>query len=258
MKSIWTISKNTFKEIVTHRVLYICILFSSLIFLASVFLGQLSFQEQARVSIDFGLTATHLVVVFLSLFLGGGLIDREINNRTIFSVLIRPISRFYFLLGKALGLFNVVFIVGLGQFLALIALASFLKVNFHASFFIAFVGILLESIILISLVLLVSLFSRPVLATVISTGVFLVAHSTSTLIFLKEKSSSIFTDSFIQIFLIVIPDLERLNWRSLVLYQESVNPFVFFTAIFYCFFWCLLYLCLAQIIFLKKDVNSIH
>src|SRR4051812_6925954 len=107
MHILWVIAKNTFREIIRDRILYGLHIFAILLIGFSLVLGELSFAEQTRISINFGLAGIHLSAITLSIFIGSSLVAKEIEKQTILTLLARPVSRLQFLVGKYLGLIMV-------------------------------------------------------------------------------------------------------------------------------------------------------
>ncbi|MCB0342972.1 MAG: ABC transporter permease subunit, partial [Bdellovibrionales bacterium] len=141
MRVVWIIALNTFREIIRDRILYGLVVFALLLIGLSLALGQLSFAEQIRISANFGFTGIHLSAVMLSIFAGGSLVAKEIDKKTILTLLARPISRFQFMLGKSLGLTLVVVsvVTGLALVLAFILMNMGFKLN--EGFFLGLFGI---------------------------------------------------------------------------------------------------------------------
>src|SRR5438128_3840696 len=120
------IARNAFREAVRDRVLYNLVVFALLLIAGSIFLGELSAGQESKIIIDLGLSAMLLFGAFIAIFVGVGLVYKEIERRTLYAILSKPIGRGQFLLGKYLGLcltllINVV-IMGVGVSLALIYL----------------------------------------------------------------------------------------------------------------------------------------
>src|SRR5437879_8889655 len=118
------IARNAFREAVRDRVLYNLVLFVLLLTAAAVFLGELSGGQEAKIIVDLGLSATLLFGTFIAILVGVGLVYKEIERRTLYAILSKPVGRGEFLLGKYLGLcltllVNVA-IMGVGLSLALI------------------------------------------------------------------------------------------------------------------------------------------
>src|SRR5262245_58648018 len=118
------IARNAFREAVRDRVLYNLVLFVMLLIAGAIFLGELSAGQDAKIIVDLGLSAMLLFGVFIAIFVGVGLVYKEIERRTLYAILAKPIGRGQFLLGKYLGLCLTllvnVLVMGLGVTLALI------------------------------------------------------------------------------------------------------------------------------------------
>src|SRR3954466_7262409 len=117
-------ARNAFREAVRDRVLYNLVLFVLLLIAGAIFLGELSAGQETKIIIDLGLSAMLLFGAFISIFVGVGLVYKEIERRTLYAILSKPIGRGQFLLGKYLGLcltllINVI-VMGIGVSLALI------------------------------------------------------------------------------------------------------------------------------------------
>src|SRR5438105_6333747 len=98
------IARNTFREAVRDRVLYNLVLFVLLLTGGAVFLGELSAAQEEKIIVDMGLSAMLLFGVFIAIFVGVGLVYKEIERRTVYAIFAKPVGRGEFLLGKYLGL----------------------------------------------------------------------------------------------------------------------------------------------------------
>src|ERR1700751_2704476 len=98
------IAANTFREAVRDRVLYNLIAFALLLSGAAVLIGQISIDIERLVVINLGLTAVSLFGVVIAIFVGIGLVSKEIEKRTLYTVLSRPVRRWEFIVGKFFGL----------------------------------------------------------------------------------------------------------------------------------------------------------
>ena len=116
------IALNTFRESVRDRVLYNLILFVLLLVGASIFLGELSMSQESKIIVDIGLSAMRMFGVLIAIFIGIGLVYKEIDKRTIYSLLAKPLHRHEFILGKYFGLCLTLFELigdGFGHFVGL-------------------------------------------------------------------------------------------------------------------------------------------
>ena len=176
---IATIARNAFREAVRDRVLYNLVLFVLLLTTGAIFLGELSDGQEAKIIVDLGLSAILLFGVFIAIFVGVGLVQKEIERRTIYAILSKPIGRGEFLLGKYLGLCLTllvnVSVMGAGVSLALL----YVKGGWDpliVSIWPAVLLIYLELAILTAVALLFSSFSSPALSALLTFFIFVAGH----------------------------------------------------------------------------------
>lgn len=110
MRSIAAIAFNTFKEAVRNRVLYVILFFSLLMIGASGAISQLSITEHGRIIKNLGFASINLFGVAIAIFVGVSLVYNELEKRTIYTIVSKPISRWQFLLGKYFGLLLTVYV----------------------------------------------------------------------------------------------------------------------------------------------------
>src|SRR6476660_9939364 len=126
------IASNTFREAVRDRVLYNLIAFAVLLSGAAVLVGQISIEIERLVVINLGLTAVSLFGVVIAIFIGIALVSKEIDKRTLYTVLSRPVRRWEFIAGKFFGLSGTLvvntFFMALGVFGALLCVGHSLHV----------------------------------------------------------------------------------------------------------------------------------
>lgn len=253
MKSIFVIAMNTFREIIRDRVLFSILGFAVLLIGVSVALGQLTFTESARLSLNFGLTAIHIGVAVLSVFVGSTLVSKEIEKQTILTLLVRPISRTQFLLGKVIGLqlVNLVLILGLAACLTVVL--SPLGFSPSGTFALAVYGIFIEAVVLTSAVVMFGTFAKPLTSVVLGAGLFLVSHWVGSLQFFMSKSDSTTFRGVGRLILTVIPDLEALNWRSAPVYAKTIPATEVLQATAYSSVWVVVFMLLASVFFRRRD-----
>ena len=98
------IAINTFREAVRDKVLYSLLFFAIALIGASVVLNRLAIGQQTRIITDLGLASISLFGTLIAIFVGIGLVSKEIDRRTIFTIISKPVGRGHFILGKYLGL----------------------------------------------------------------------------------------------------------------------------------------------------------
>lgn len=255
MRPVWILAVNTFKEVIRDRILYALLIFAILLIGLSLALGQLSFAEQARISANFGLSAIHICAVALAIFIGSNLVYKEIEKKTILTILTRPISRLQFILGKALGLTLLIctMIAGLTAVLALVFLGLGQPIN--ERLFIALLGLLGESLVLLGVTLVFSMITKPLLVVCFSVGVFLIGHWQQSLQFFASKEKGEGLKPIAWVVGHFLPDLESVNWKDLVLYDQPLELSSRMASMGYALCWFAFCVCLATLIFKRKDVG---
>jgi ABC-type transport system involved in multi-copper enzyme maturation permease subunit len=171
------IAANTFREAVRDRVLYNLIAFALLMVGASVLVGQISIDIERNVIVNLGLTSVSIFGLVIAIFIGIGLVSKEIDKRTLYTILSRPVRRWEFILGKFGGLMATLvvntFFMALGLLAALLYQAHRLQ-RADANLLIALYFIVLQFMVITALALLFSSFSSPLLAAVFTFAMFIV------------------------------------------------------------------------------------
>src|SRR5947209_62617 len=178
-RRITAIARNAFREAVRDRILYNLVVFALLLIAGAILLGELSGGQEAKIIVDLGLSAILFFGVFIAIFVGVGLVYKEIERRTLYAILSKPIGRGEFLFGKYLGLcltllVNVA-IMGVGLSLALL----YVKRGWDPLVMRIWPAILLiyiELLILTGVAMLFSSFSSPALSALLTFFVFVIGH----------------------------------------------------------------------------------
>ena len=171
------IAFNTFREAVRDRVLYNLIAFALLLSGAAILVGEISIDIERLVVVNLGLTAVSLFGVVIAIFIGIGLVSKEIDKRTLYTVLSRPVRRWEFVVGKFFGLTGTLvvntFLMAIGVFLALLYVAhKFEKMDGWV--LVALYFIVLQFLIVCALALFFSSFSTPLMSAVFTFALFVI------------------------------------------------------------------------------------
>jgi len=217
--SVWrriiAIARNTFLEAVRDRVLYNLVIFVLLLIAGAIFLGELSGGQERKIIIDLGLSTMLLFGVFISIFVGVGLVYKEIERRTVYAIFSKPISRGEFLIGKYLGLcltllVNVV-IMGVGVSLALL----FVHRGWEPLIVTIWPAILLiyfELMMITGVALLFSSFSSPALSALLTFMVFIIGHFSADLKNLASSMDSVVARGLFILLYYLLPNLSNYSY----------------------------------------------
>jgi ABC-type transport system involved in multi-copper enzyme maturation permease subunit len=169
------VAVNTFREAVRDRVLYNLIFFALMMMGAAVVVGGVSIGIERDVIVNLGLSAISLFGIVMAIFIGVGLVYKEIEKRTLYSLLAKPVQRWQFLVGKFAGLVLTLavntFLMTLGLAAALLYVAKTFE-RTDGSIVVAVYFILLELALLTALALFFSCFSSPMLSALYTLGIY--------------------------------------------------------------------------------------
>jgi ABC-type transport system involved in multi-copper enzyme maturation permease subunit len=170
------VAVNTFREAVRDRVLYNLVFFALLMIGAAILVGQISIGIDRLVIVNLGLSAISLFGLVMAIFIGVGLVSKEIEKRTLYSLLAQPIRRWEFLIGKYAGLVLTLvvntFFMTLGLAAALFYVGrSFVRAD--AVILVSIYFILLELALVTAIALFFSCFSTPMLSTLFTLGIYI-------------------------------------------------------------------------------------
>lgn len=214
MQSLVIVAGNTFKETIRDKILYNLVFFALLLIGASVLLGTLTIGEQSRIVNDLGLAAINLVAVIIAIFVGIGLVTKEIERRTIYTILARPITRVHFILGKYLGLGFIV-VINIAIMFAMFLATIWLSGNvIYGSLFQAVELIIVETLLVMAVAMFFSTFSSSTFSATMTIGLYVIGHLTSDLKGIAEKSQSQLTEAILTTLYYVLPNLEMLNLKG--------------------------------------------
>jgi ABC-type transport system involved in multi-copper enzyme maturation permease subunit len=216
---IWAIAANSFREVIRDRILYFIGFFALLMAFAWRLLPEIAVGTHQKIFLDLGLAAIGLLGVIVAVFVGTGLINKEIDKRTILVLIPKPLSRAEFILGKHLGLSGVLAVM-LGVMLVIYLLMLLgMKVSFQALPLIVSVFYLgLELILIAAVAIAFGVFTSSILATLMTFGVYLMGHISKDLIQLGIISKNPNILAITKNIYLILPDLERLNFRNEAVY----------------------------------------
>jgi ABC-type transport system involved in multi-copper enzyme maturation permease subunit len=251
------IASNTFREAVRDRVLYNLIAFALLISGAAIFVGQISIDIERLVVVNLGLTAVSLFGVVIAIFIGIGLVSKEIDKRTLYTVLSRPVRRWEFIVGKFFGLAGTLivntFFMAIGVFAALLYVAHKFT-GADTLILIALYFIILEFLIICSLALLFSSFSSPLLSAVFAFSLFVIGCFADDL-----RGFAALTHGFTRWIATgaayLVPNFSALNVISAVAHQQPLSGQLIVQNTLYALFYTAMALSGAVLIFERRNLK---
>lgn len=250
---IWAVAHNTLREAVRSRVLHTLLFFAVALIGTGVLLATLSYVERARILQDVGLAAVRGFSILIAIFVGIGLVQREVERRTIFTILSKPIGRSEFLLGKYLGLLLTLLlqIAIMGACFAAVSLLAGAPLGAaHAA---AFTLIAAETAVVLAIALLFSSFTSSVLAASFTGGIWLIGHLSRDLRSLGAQSGQEGVRGVTELLYRVLPDLEAFDLTLQAAHQLPLAPSDVILPLAYGLAYVTLSLALAALVFARRD-----
>lgn len=256
IKRITAIARNTFREAVRDRVLYNLVFFVLLLTAAAIFIGELSGGQERKIIVDLGLSAMLLFGVFIAIFVGVGLVYKEIERRTIYAIFSKPVGRGEFLVGKYLGLcltllINIV-VMAVGVCLALLYVRRgwdpLIMMIWPAVFL-----IYMELMILTAIALLFSSFSSPALSALLTFFVFIIGHFSGDLKQLSVSMGSTGARWLFGALYYLLPNLANYSFITPIAHGHSPSLALIGVSMAYALIYIVVILAAASLIFSRRN-----
>lgn len=214
------IALNSWKQMVRDRIFYVVLIVACLMLGFSYLLATLTIVESRKILLDFGFSAVSVASGITAVYIGIVSVAREIEQRTIYTIVSKPISRSTYLLGKFFGSLAVVagahVLLSLNIVAILWAMGEAIPQGFTACLYLIF----LESAILLGVAFLCSSFASSILAAGITAAFFLIGRSNSSFQVMAEKGLTAGTRGVAHVLYLFTPNLERFNIRDVVAYER--------------------------------------
>jgi ABC-type transport system involved in multi-copper enzyme maturation permease subunit len=253
MNSVVVIAMNTFREHLRDKVLYSLVFFGLFLIGGAILLGSLTIGEQSKIVKDIGLAGINLCGVLISIFIGIGLVSREIEKRTIYTILAKPVQRYQFLVGRYIGL---VITLLVNTSVMTVGFLGVLLVSGISSDFglVKAVGLIfVELCVLVSMGMLFSTFTTPTLSAAFTIAIYIVGHLTNDIKTLAEKMPEGVTPWVLKGAYYLLPNLEHFNIKGDVVYGVPIEMSYFVTSMMYGLIYAAMMMAAACVIFERRD-----
>lgn len=266
LRSLWTIAINAFRETIRDKILYNLVLFALGLILFSLLLGEWSVFAREKVIKDFTLAVMSLSGLLIAVFVGIGLIQKEIQRKTVLTLLAKPVPRWTFILGKYLGLLLVV-----GVNLAVMTACFYFVLWFtdsgpSARLLLAVYLLFMEMAVVVAVALLFSSFSTPTLSAVFTLGVYVAGHLSGDILghlaFMDRMGKTLpagglelpdWSVRVIRGIYYLIPNLENFNLKGRVVYDLPIPDGFLLHATGYGLLYIALFLGISCLWFQRRD-----
>ncbi len=253
IRRIWAMAVNTIREAIRNKLLYTLLFFALGVMVLGIALSTLSYVERERMVQDFGFASIRLFSVAIAIFVGVGLIHKEVERRTVYTILSKPLSRAEFLIGKYTGLILIIWlqVVVMASFFAGVSLLMGAPLGFNHFAALVLMGI--ELALVVALATLFSAFTTPLLASFFSCGLWLAGHLTRDLREHGARSASALVRETTAWLHRILPDLESFNLSIAAAHQLPLAASdIWFPALYGAGYTAVL-LVVAALIFERRD-----
>lgn len=254
LSRILAIALNVFWEVMRERVLYLIALFALFLVVTVRLLREFALGTEYKIITDLGIAGIGMLGLVVAIFVGTGLINKEIEQRTVLVLLAKPISRADLIVGKYLGLSGVLAVV---IFFTSIIYLGFLSINQVTyplvSIVVALFFMFLELSLITAVAIALGVFTSSLLATLLTVGVYIMGHLSPDIIKVGEISKNPALEIFTKNLYLILPDLTKLDLKNQAVYGmiPDMNTLLFNAV--YAVIYIVLLLAIANLIFRQKE-----
>ena len=251
----YIVAKYTFREMIKSKILYNILILGFALLFISYLAYSFTYGVPARMALDFGLGMLTLTSVGMAIFLGVGLVSKEIENRTLYMILSRPLHRSSFFIGKIVGLSSVMLLNIIILAMISLSLYFYLGGEFQSLIGWSIFFSILESFLVLLITVMFSLISNRTLSVIFSISIYTVGHAISgTLVNSFAKSNDIIFN-LLKLYYTFFPNFSKLNLKDHVLYDQDLSYFNLSGITLYALIYSLLIIVVSCLIFNRKNLD---
>ncbi len=252
---IKAIALNTFREAIRDKIFYNLLIFALLVIVASVLVGDLSIGQNEKFIKDIGLAAISFFGVLTAILVGISLVYKEIDRKTVYTIISKPVHRYEFLLSKYLGLCLTLLVNVVVMSFLLFVVIWWKGYSLSLSLLTAVLLIFCELILLTSIALLFSTFSSPTMSAIFTLAIYIIGHLTSDLKEIGQAAQSKFSQYLINFLYYILPNFNNFNIRTEAVHEVSVSDTYILGAVLYSVLYTALVLFISILSFQRREFN---
>ena len=258
MRRVGVVALNTFREAVRDRVLYNLVFFALLMMVAAIAVGQISIGIEQTVIVSLGLSAISVIGLLISVFIGVALVSKEMDKRTLYTLLAKPVRRWEFLLGKFAGLVLTLAVNTTAMALGLLLVMIYVKHTLERSDAVVLVAvyfILLKLALIVALALMFSCFTTPLLAILFTVGLYIVGLYVQELRNVPVNVMSPAMAAFTKWLSYLLPNFENFNVMAMAAHGKAVPGAFILQNTLYTVVYCTIVLTAAAAVFSRRNLK---
>ncbi len=250
---VYAIAINTFKEVIRDKIFYSLVFFAMLLLGSSVLLSTLTLGERSKIIEDLSLSSIEIFGVIISIFVGIGLVNKELEKKTIYIIISKPIKRWQFLLGKYLGL-SLVLLSYISVMTVCYMLALYMYTNkLPWQTLMAVLLIYVELLVVTASAVLFSTFSTPTLSASYALALYVIGHMTEDLRGLAAKTGQAGVKAVLKFVYYFLPNLEDFNIKARTVHAIPVPAEYILMSVSYGLMYVMAILALSVLVFQRRN-----
>lgn len=251
---ITVIASNVFREVIRDRVLYLVGFYGITLILAQRLLPEIAASTEQKILPDLGLATMQVLGLLLTIFVGTGLVNKEIEKRTVFVLIAKPVSRSEFVIGKHLGLSGVLAVLVASMTALYAGVLTLGRIDFNGLALLCHSAFLwLQLSLMTAIAIGFGVFTSSLLAVLMSFAVYLMGALSRDLVTLGKVSKNPTIEQVTRYLYMVLPDLSRLDLKNQLNYNLIPGTDVLLANAGYGLLYIVLVLALASLIFERRE-----
>lgn len=221
----FVIAANVFREAIRDRALYLLGFFAAAMIAAAVLVPEVAASTENQIILDLGLATISLLGLAITVFIGTGLVNKEIEKRTVYVMVAKPISRTEFIVGKHWGLSAVLALLVAAMTAIHLSVLSVKQIPYPlGSITVSAAFQFLELSLIAAVAILFGVFTSSLLATLLTFAIYLMGHFSRDLLNLGNLANNPGLKQTTEVLYLILPDLERLNLKNQAVYGMELLP----------------------------------
>lgn len=255
MKKILIVAQYTFNEALKSKLLLNVVFLGFAFLFSSYIASELTYGTPEKIAIDIGFGLTSIAVKIIAIFYGVNIIQNEIENRSIYLILSRPITKTQYFLGRTLGMSLILFlnVLLLGPF----ALALFVVLGGEIdplmlwALFFTFI----EALLLLLIVVTCSLFSSKVLSILLGVSAYISGYIAPSLLESNQFAKATGFNIILKVVSTILPNFSRLNLKDFIIYQQNIETDILLATLTHSACFIIIFLLIGCFLMRQKNLN---
>ena len=251
---LFTIAQNTFWQVLRDRILYIIVFFTILMLAAVILIPEIAATTEDKIILDFGIAAIDFLSLVVTLFTSTTLINQEIEKRTVYLLIAKPISRLELIVSKYFGLSAILAVLISAMMLIYFIILSLNQIPYPViSLIFSGIFLWLKLSLVVAVGLLFGVLTNSLLATLLTLGVYIMGSLSRDLLNIGQFSENLAIERFMTGLYLILPDLARLDLKNDAVYGQLPDTGMLLTNLTYGIVYTILLLSISMGIFSQRE-----